>query len=195
MSSGNQTIVACARVVWSQYPWSFLQGSLIPWYIIVSSFKSRVSCTFSSSNFQPKNIISWYPLFLVSALQFEELFIPICGIQFLSWRSYVNPPRAPRKGNLLSSLIWPWYFSSSAWWAESGKTWKFNSFLFVHLFDVIFSLLSSFLQSSGWGAIVFWCNFGRKIHGLICFSFRLKLVNNVLSFRKMLLWIYILLVL
>ena len=41
------------------------------------SFKSRVSCDFSSCIFQSKNIISWYPLFFVSALQFEGLFIPI----------------------------------------------------------------------------------------------------------------------
>ena len=30
----------------------------------MSSFKSRVICTFSSCIFQSKNIISWYPLFL-----------------------------------------------------------------------------------------------------------------------------------
>ena len=65
-------MVACVRVVGSQYPWSFLQGSLIPWQRIVSFFKSRVSCIFSSCTFQSKNIISWYPLFFVSALQFES---------------------------------------------------------------------------------------------------------------------------
>ena len=31
---------------------------------------------------QSKNIISWYLLFLVSALQFEGLFIPMCGNYF-----------------------------------------------------------------------------------------------------------------
>ena len=48
----------------------------------MSSFKLRVSCTLSSYIFQSKNIISWYPLFSVSALQFEGAFIPMCGNQF-----------------------------------------------------------------------------------------------------------------
>ena len=39
-------MVACVRVVGSQYPWSFLQGSLIFWSNFVSSFKSRVNCFF-----------------------------------------------------------------------------------------------------------------------------------------------------
>ena len=46
VSSGNHTMVAWVRVVGLQYPWSFLQGSLMPWWRIVSPFKSRVSCTF-----------------------------------------------------------------------------------------------------------------------------------------------------
>ena len=49
-------MVACVRVVGSQYPWSFLQGSPIPWQRIVWSFKSRVSCTFSSCIFQSKTL-------------------------------------------------------------------------------------------------------------------------------------------
>ena len=135
----------------------------------MSSFKSRVSCTFSGCIFQSKNIISWYPLFFVSALHFEGSLIPICGIQFLSCRSYVNLLYVPWKGKFLSSLMWPWCFSSSAWCAKSGKTWKFTSFLFIPSSCVKFSRLCSFLQS--WGL---WCSnlsyyFDRKICGLVGF--------------------------
>ena len=52
---------------------------------MVFSLISRVSCKFSNCFFQSKNIISWYPfLFFVSALQFEGLFFPICGVKCLS---------------------------------------------------------------------------------------------------------------
>ena len=176
-------MVACVRVV--GYPWSFLQGS--PWQRIVSSFKSRVSCTFSSCICQSKNIISWYPLFFVSALQFEGLFIPMCGIQCLSGWSYVNFACAPWKGSFVSSLMWPWCFSSSAWCATSGKTWKFTSFLFVPSFGVKFIVLIRFYSLGNWDVVIFHYYFGRKIRDLIYFYFRLKFVNNVLSFRKKLL--------
>ena len=41
----------------------------------------------------------------MSPLQLEGLFIPICGIQFLSCRSYVNLSCAPWNGYLLSHFI------------------------------------------------------------------------------------------
>ena len=55
--------------------------------------------------------------------------------------------------------------------------------------------LCRFYSLQGCGVIVFRCYFGRKIRGLICFYFRLKLVNNEFSFRKKLLWVCILLML
>ena len=54
------------------------------------SAKSRVSCIFSSCIFQSKNVISCYPLFFVSALQFEGFFIPMCGIQSLDHKLSVS---------------------------------------------------------------------------------------------------------
>ena len=115
----------------------------------MSYFKSRVSCTFSSCIFQSKNLISWFLLFFVSALQFEGSLIPMCGIQCLSSRWHVSLPCVPWKRKFLSSLKWPWCFSSTAWCAETGKTWNFTSYLFVPSFCVKFNRLSSFLQS--WG--------------------------------------------
>ena len=46
---GNQTMVACVCAEGSQFPWSFFQGKRIPWHSIVSSFKSRVNCTWAES--------------------------------------------------------------------------------------------------------------------------------------------------
>ena len=87
VSSGNQTTVACVLVVRLHKPWSFLQGNFVPGHFIVSSFKFRVSCVYSNWIFQSRNIFSCYPLFFVSALQLEGVFIPMCGIQFLHWIS------------------------------------------------------------------------------------------------------------
>ena len=72
---------------------------------MVSTFKSRISCTFSNWIFQSKNIISCLPVFLVSALQFDGLLIPMCGIQFLLCKLYVKRPCVPYYGNLSSSCI------------------------------------------------------------------------------------------
>ena len=38
--------------------------------------------------------------FFVYALQFEGLFIPMCGIHFLSGKSYVKRPCAPWNGGM-----------------------------------------------------------------------------------------------
>ena len=81
MSSGNQTMVVCVRVVGSQNPWSFLQSKRNLWYNLVSSFKSRVKCTFLSSTFRSNTFISWCLEFFVFALHFDELFSPTWGIQ------------------------------------------------------------------------------------------------------------------
>ena len=133
VSSGNQTMVACVGVVGSQYPRSFLQGKCIPWHIIVSSFESRVSNIFSNWVFQSKYVVSWYPFF-VSALQFEGLFIPICGFEFLLRKSYVKRLCTPCNGYLSSNVMCPWYLSSSIWCPASGNTWKFTNFWFVSFF-------------------------------------------------------------
>ena len=113
------------------------------------SFKSRVSCTFSDMIFQSKNIISWYIYFFASALQCEALFMLLCGIQFLSCKSYVKRPCAPSNLYLLSNFTCLWYLSISTWCAESENTWKFTNFCWVTLFAVRLNRPNSFFQPSG----------------------------------------------
>ena len=80
---------------------------------------------------------------------------------------------------------------------ENLKFYQFSVFAF---FDVIFNRLSSFLQKSGLTILIVLLNyfqncFGRKFQDLVDSYFRLRLENNVLSFRKMSLRNYILLML
>ena len=90
-----------------------------------------------------------YLFFFASALQFEALFMLMCGIQFLSCKSYVKRPCAPWNRYLLSNFTCLWYRSSSTWCAESENTWKFTNFCWVPLFAARFNRLNSFFQPSG----------------------------------------------
>ena len=97
VSSGNQTMVACVRVLGSEYSWIFLSRKRIPWYSIVSSFKSRVSCTFFNWIFQSKKMF-FFLLFLVFFLY--QLCISRecwfgCVVSSLLFGSKVKRPRAP----------------------------------------------------------------------------------------------------
>ena len=140
---------------------------------MVLSFKSRVSCIFSSCIYQSKNIISWYPLFFVSALQFEGLFIPMCSIQCLSWMSYVSRPCAPLNGYLSSNLKCPWYLSSSAWSTESAKTRKFTIFLFEFFyFSLSLTWVIRFYNRRVLNVKVFLYYSGRRIRDQVDFHFR-----------------------
>ena len=76
---------------------------------MVSSFKSRVSCIFSSCVFQSKNIISWYfSLCLLCSLKdcFFQCVVSIVyrGDHMLIFRVLHE------KEIFVSNRIWPWVF-------------------------------------------------------------------------------------
>ena len=154
----------------------------------MSSFKSRVSCTFSSCFFKSKNNISWYSLFLYLLYNLRG-----CSFEFVVSKFYHGDRKLIFHVRCKLEIFYLVFYDLGIFQVQLDVLSLEK--LVLPLFDVIFSLSNSFLQSSRLRCNSFLLYFGRKSNGLICFYFRLKLVNNVLSFRKVLLRIYILLVL